>query len=245
VSDRIGVNQPPGGGRVYPFAADGALVAGVLDVYLSYEDAGCALALPFTLTLVTAGGDFLAAVTDALGATVASGNTTDPDARSAAWGDRTVYEWVGSPTVLRLVVRAADLADGQGELDARTHDRLPARVASVRVGAQTFAGQIRLEAGYNVTVEAAEADRVDGGRFVNRITIGGVPGAGLGRVPGCADATVLRRINQVGPSASGNFTLQLEDCYRAQLPVTVSGDGAGRSAAYGVPGCPRTTRGRP
>lgn len=215
------VNQSPGGGGAYPFVGASALAQGVLDAYLSYEEGLPAYSWPFTLSYD--GTSVL--VEEAGGAHVFL--ATLAGASATPWGDRRVLEWIDGENVLRLVVRDADLVPGSGELDARTCHRLPARLRSVRVGGQVIRGNILIEAGYNISLSAAQPTRHDGGRYVQQVNLDAVPGAGMGRQPGCAEVeTVVRRINGVRPDAGGNFFVALDDCFRGQLPVhTVEEDG--------------------
>lgn len=232
VSPRTAVNQPPSGGSLYPFVAAGNLAATVLDVYLSYADPGRAHAWPFTLTV--AAGNYT--VTDATGAVVLVGLAAAAVTR--AWGTRTVLEWTTAAGVLR-VVRALP-PTGAGVLDPRTCNRLPARVTSLRVGTVTMAGGVVFQAGYNVALTggAPAAARVDGGRYAAAVNMDAVAGAGAGRLNGCAEvAVVVRKINQISPDCGGNFVVETDACFRAQLSAVVSGvPGGVRTAAYASPG---------
>jgi hypothetical protein len=210
------VNQQPGGGSDYPFVGPSG-VPGVLDVYLSYEDGACAYAWPFALAHDGTNVDVL----DAGGANVFSAPLSA--AVATPWGDRRVLEWVVGEYVLRLVVRDADLAAGTAALDPRTYHRLPQRLRSVRVAGQVLRGNVRIEAGYNVKLAASQPTRKDGGRFAQRVNLDAVPGAGMGRQPGCGQVeTFVRRINNIGPDPSGNFVIDLDDCFRGQLPAYVT-----------------------
>lgn len=234
---RTSVNQPPHGGTVYPFTADCALAAAVLDGYLSYEDPACAFGPPFTLTLTDDGGGLTAAVTDGGGAEVVSA----PFAAAAAadWGsDRRVYEWVGDDHVFRLVVRHAALGAGAGVLDARTVNRVPGRVRSLNVGGQRLTGAVSIEAGFNVALAGEEGERVDGARHVNVVGLDGVVGAGAGRKDGCEGAeTAVLRVNRLGPDAGGNFTAQADGCLRVQAPLAAvpASEGGPHAVEYADP----------
>lgn len=222
---RTSVNQGPGGGTDYPFVGRSDLSGVVLDFYASYEDDACAYALPFSLTV--GGGNVT--VRDANDETVADLLTAD--AYTLAWGDRTVYEWVGDTYVVRMVT--VNFGDGDSVLDPRTCERTPARLKSLRVGDVVMTGGVRFEAGFNVALSGAGTVRVDGGRYVDEVSIDAVPGAGDGRVSGCDDAApVVRRINQVTPDCGGNFVIEVDPCFRVQLPVAVATDGADRTASY-------------
>lgn len=214
---RTAVNQAPGGGTDYPFLPGGDLAGGVLDFYLSYA---AEYRLPLVLTVA---GDVFT-VTDADAVVVAAVDTGD--AETTAWGDdRTVYGWVTSSTVVRAVVRDDTIGDGSGTLDPRTCNRLPARVTSLRVGLVSVTENVVFKAGYNIALSGVEpTDRLDGGRFVNQVNLDAVPGAGDGRLGGCDDvAAVVRKINGLVPDCGGGFRIELDPCFRGQLPLFVTG----------------------
>lgn len=229
--NRTAVNQRPGGGTDYPFAAENFLAGRVLDLYLSYADPGCEYEFPFTLTVA---GDVYT-VTDANDAVVAAGDTAD--AQSTAWGSRTVYEWVDAATVLRVVVRADVLENGSGELDPRTANRLAARVDSLAVytdlsGGRRKTGSVALTNGYNTDLTLVEPALADGGLYVKQVRLDVAPAGGLGRAPGCEELTPLvRSVNNVKADAGGNLLLTpgggLDDglCFRINLPTAVTAPG--------------------
>lgn len=214
---RTAVNQAPGGGTDYPFTGPGDLVGAVLDFYLSYPDQACAYALPFSLTV---SGDTWT-VTDADAGVVA---TLDAgDAVTRAWGSRTVYEWADDEQVVRAVVQGTPA--GTGVLDARTYNRLPARVTAFRVGLVRLTGNVRFDAGFNIDLSGAvPAEPADGGRYRPQVAMDAVAGAGAGRVAGCEEVVAeVRRINQIGPDCAGNFKIEVDPCFRAGPPLLVTG----------------------
>lgn len=218
--DRTAVNQKQGGGTDYPFAAENFLSGRVLDLYLSYADPACAYVLPFSLTVA---GDVYT-VTDANDAVVASGDTAD--AASTPWGDRTVYEWVGDSTVLRVVVREDKLENGSGELDPRTVNLMPGRVESLAVstdlsGGRRKTGNVALTNGYNTDLTLTLPALTDGGRYYRQVRLDVVPAGGLGRAPGCEElAPLVRSVNNVRPAPGGNVILTADECFRVQLKAT-------------------------
>lgn len=224
---RTAVNQAPHGGTDYPFARENSLAGVVLDLYLSYADPSCAFALPFSLEV--AGDTFT--VRDGEGTEVAAGDTAD--AASTAWGDRTVYEWVLAEAVLRVVVRADLLTDGEGELDQRTCNRLAARVDSLAVdGGDPKSGTLALVAGYNTVLGLTTPAATDGGLAVRQVRIDITPGVGLGRAPGCDEVgAVVRSVNNVRPATGGNVILSADECFRVQLPSALTGPGTAEVTA--------------
>jgi hypothetical protein len=214
---RTAVNQPPGGGSLYPFIEDCPLLPGILDFYLSYEDADCAYTFPFHLEV----HDTILVVTDDAGTLICTFDTSAAITRP--WGTRTIYQWQGYTVVMRLVATA--LVAGTGILDPRTADRVPSRVRSIIIGLQTFDLDVLFESGYNIQMSGADTVRTDGDRYVEQINMDAVPGAGMGRQPGCAETVPLvRRINAIEPDASGNFVIEADDCFRTQLATTNDGD---------------------
>ncbi len=215
---RTSVNQGPSGGTNYPFSENTALAGSVLDAYVSYEDVACAFRLPFTLSVA---GDIWT-VTDADTVTVFTGDTAD--AVSRTWGTRTVWEWKTTEVVFRAVVATG--IDGSGVLDARTCNRIPARVRSLRVGLVKASGGFKFRAGYNMAISGSlPVEPADGGRFRCQINIDAVAGAGAGRVNGCEELVpVLRKINQQGPDCSGNFRIEVDPCFRIGPPLLITGN---------------------
>jgi hypothetical protein len=230
---RTTVDQRPGGGSRYPFAAKTGLAKAVLDAYVGYGDPGGDVGLPLSLGVLDAAAPTFRLV-DAGGAevTVLPAST----ARQTTWGDRVVYEWADVPAdrVVRLVVRTAGLvglAGSYAPLDFRTCDRLPLRLTALSVGGQTLRGRVAFEPGYNAVVAATPAPAADGGRRTSRLTVGAVPGAGLGVAPGCEAAdVVLRTIQGVGPDAAGNFNLTAEGVLSVRRAAAVAGPDDDRRA---------------
>lgn len=228
---RIGINQPPGNGNDYPFVAQDDLGWVVLDVYLSYTDDACAYVFPFYLSLcptATAPSPvFNARVTDATDAVVFTGTVTS----GVTWDTtRYVGEVIVGDAVLRVVVHIPCFAamtlntwvESTYALDARTHNRLPKRLRSLRVGLDAYQEDLELVGGYNIDLEQRDTTAPDGGRNVTQVYLDGVPGAGVGRLPGCdPDAQPFRLINRVGPDNYGNFNIEFDDCYRGQRRATV------------------------
>lgn len=225
---RTSVNQAPHGGSLYPFVTYGDGPGAVLDFYVSYEDDARELVLPFALGV---GGDNIT-ITDANNATVV--DTLISAATTTAWGgDRIIYEWIGDTYVMRIVaVALGDLS--VAVLDPRTCDRLPARVKSLTVGVVNMQGAVDFKAGNNILLSGNDTVRTDGTKFVDQVNIDAVPGAGAGRVTGCDDAAVqIRRINQITPDCGGDFKIQVDDCFRPKLPLSVA-DGLATYYADGL-----------
>jgi hypothetical protein len=253
---RTAVNQSPGGGSIYPLLSDHALVPLVLDFYLSYEDEACSYAAPFCLrwlsgfgtnSVAAPGGmptpthEYDLLVTDANDEVVFDSTQAD-DINVVEWGDdRKVAEWIVGEAVARIVFYVDEAASFDTEmaqedalLDPQTYRRLPKRVVALRVGVTELRGNVQIQAGFNVALDAILGERVDGTAFTNAITLDGVAGAGLGRVDGCEEGDpLLRTINQIQPDASGNFIIEADDCFRWQLPLLVTQEDDGpRTAEY-------------
>ena len=229
---RTAVNQAPYGGSDYPFSTKCDLAGGVLDAYFSYEDNDGTKALPFTLTFT--GTSFT--IKDANANTLAE-HIIVLATGYTIWGSRIVYEWVTESSVFRVVVRYDLLSTGTGTLDLRTCNRLPARVKSIRVGLVTMTENIQFAAGKNIELAGTETERIDGERFVNQIAMDAVPGAGEGRVDGCEETELfIRRINRTPPDCAGNFVIEADECFRAQLPLQITDNGGSRIATYSLEG---------
>ena len=103
----------------------------------------------------------------------------------------------------------------ESTLDERTYELLPQRVQSIQVGDDIITGNIRFEAGWNISFDTPQStipvpELLSGGLTPSRVfpivleslvRISAIAGAGAGRVPGCTDPVEvgLRTINQVPP----------------------------------------------
>ncbi len=251
---RTSVNQAPHGGGDYPFAGRDAASPLLLDLYLSYPDAETPFTLPFRLAWFFGGGsvpstppaeapspthDYDLLIVDAEDRVVFDSTAAESFA-STDWGDRRrVLQWQAGEAVCRLVYDHTvagdfdeDTVPSPGTLDARTCNRLPRRVRSLRVNDQEFGGRVRLQAGYNVRLKLAAAQRRDGARFRETFDLECAPGLGLGRQPGCNDELpVLRSINGQTADAGGNLFLDADDCGSLKLITTAGAyGGAGLGA---------------
>jgi hypothetical protein len=258
----IGVNQPPYDSANYPFVAPSTDIARLLaDFYLTYLDPTASFTLPLQVawlygfgdTVVSPPGgfptpahDYDLVVTDALGATVFD-STTASGYETTDWGDRLrIIQWRGADAICRVVLhtewspdmtpQAYDeyITPESGELDARTYERWPEYLQALRVNEELFDGVVRLVAGYNTTLEVERVVDAEGSATVWRVTMATAPGAGTGKYPGCPEEVepVVRRINGIGPDASGNLRLDANDCLRWQRQARVWTDGGQRYAAY-------------
>lgn len=236
----------------------------IADLYLNYEDpadyddTATERALPFKIAwLHGVGGvasvrpawaplpthDVDCIIRDDDDATVFD-STTASVFHTKVWSNRlTIYEWVTSTSVLRIVVHTRWSDDGPtavnylyniaptvGTIDARAIIRQPKRVKSIKVGVQELVGDLTLTEGYNCdyTVRALSTGAGYsltryGQRQGNVVSLDLSPGGGLGRYPGCAGMdVVLRRINSVGPNTHGDFFLEPHQCYWWEVPSTVA-----------------------
>jgi hypothetical protein len=167
-----------------------------------------------------------------------------------------IYEWTGSDAVMRIVVHTKwqddtvtpqdydeHIMPADGRLDVRTVTRMPKRVKSITVGLTTMTGEIELESGFNIkTIETGDiqdgddvlatqlrgrpGQPVGGGRAGKRFSINAIPGAGLGRWPGCDDEVLtINRINSTAPGDRGDFLFSTErskpPCYWFERPSTL------------------------
>lgn len=127
------------------------------------------------------------------------------------------------------------LVPDNGELDERTHERLPGRLLSVAVGGVVLRGSIVLVAGYNMQIDSGSAVKLSLPDLVSpsltrgvgtslrltesRIFLAAVAGAGDGQAPGCGGGeSGLRSINNVPPTQAGNFLLGGVACIDVSQP---------------------------
>jgi len=99
-------------------------------------------------------------------------------------------------------------------------------VTSFTVGSDVVsAGEAIFKGGYNVVLQQNDVVAV-GSRSETPISIAAIPGAGLGFAPSSCDGDgILRTINGVGPSDTGNVDLICTSCLRAYRPVISAGSG--------------------
>jgi hypothetical protein len=248
----IGILQPPSGSRSdYPFVSPKEDIQRMLgDFYLSYEDPGCELALPFRVSWLFGFGTNIVPppvgfptpththdiiVEDANGFRIFDSTTATDFVKIPFAGRLETIEWKTGDAVCRVTrhtvfnpnlptpVYDLYITPEDGELDGRTYRRVPLRVRSLRVGLTKFEMEnVVFDAGFNVGLEPGDAVPNDGGRAVTPLIMTAIPGEGLGRQAGCEEVEpVLRRINGVGPDSSGNFKLDADGCYRVQRPTVL------------------------
>ena len=144
-----------------------------------------------------------------------------------------VHEWALAPAVCRLVQRRpaapgpitllpAALVPADGRLDARCCAPAGPALTGLQVGSTgaVQAGDLRLQAGYNVTLTPGPTQTV-GRRRVTPVVVAAAPGGGIGRAPGCTAITdpALRAINGTAGDAHGNFNLAAGGCLWCRQPV--------------------------
>lgn len=149
------------------------------------------------------------------------------------WGARfRLYEWRTATAVCRalahagandaedVVVFATEITPENGVLDERAYDLVPDRVTSVEVNGEVFTGHVEFVQGYNLVLDRS-APLGKSRRARARVNLVADPGGGEGRFPSCVEPEqVVRRINGVGPTARGDFTLSALGCYWLERPVT-------------------------
>lgn len=225
----IAVDQQPSAGSDYPFLYNGPICDFVLHFYLSYPDSKNVFAGHFELSLVVTGSDFTLTVTDEDANEIIELESTA--ATTSDWGsDRRTWSWVSGKTVVSITMLHADVVTANGILDPRTCNKLPKRVESLKIGDQTFTGDVIITSGYNIDAVTSKTVTKDGGTYSPIIDISGIPGAGIGKLPGCEDTEVyITSISNVKPDSTGNFKIIADDCVRIQEPLEVT-DGFPRTA---------------
>lgn len=240
---RTAVNQPPNGGSDYPFTENMSsnLAEMVQDLYLSYQDDAGDFRLPFAVTYlrkfgtdpVGPGGihDYEIRIHDADSNPVFLSEDAESFSQTA-WGtNRHVLQWILGESVLKVVYSdefaadySGDLTVADGVLDPRTCNRLPGRVRSITVGNTVLTGPIKFRAGYNLAITPEALTRNEGGRTGTALLMEAIPGAGLGRRPGCEEIDdAIYTINKIPPAPGGLFRFEADDCFRLRRPVEVTG----------------------
>jgi len=135
--------------------------------------------------------------------------------------------------ILGSIARTYDnvITPENGELDARTLNRLSRRLRSIRVGNSVFTkSALELLSGFNIATNIEETETFpaipnpDGtvapSRATTQVTIAATSGDGEGLGPSCEGVeNRLITINHVGPGTNGAFLLDLGGCLRVQRPV--------------------------
>jgi len=238
----LAVNQSPAAGTDYPFVAPSDDVRYLLgDLWLSFRDDRRQFIPPLRVSRMLNFGsagevrrDMV--ITDSAEIPQVVVDTRDiTDYIDTAWGEhlRTLC-WIGASAVLRCTMRTSgppwdqertwsnDIAVESGELDARTWQRMPLAVKSIKVGSLVLSGDIELVEGYNISLVIEPVAATDGRRRRTRIRMRAVPGNGIGRYPASPEnEPAIKRINTVGPTSSGHFTLDADGCLWLQHIGTI------------------------
>jgi hypothetical protein len=242
---KLSVQQPPRSGNDYPFVVGGERLADVLLDMVVEHAADAKLPLRVTVADNFHAGNlspsgFRLRIVDREGAAVFDTNTSTY--RSAHnWGTYySTYTWSSDDgRLLRFTVGSANrddfpatLEDLDAVIDPRAYIPVLPGVRQLSVYDRQFKlaelngndAAIRFRNGHNVTYTTAvpPARTFTGEVLQQTVTIEASPGSGLGRFPGCGDATVpvVRTFNRQRPSASGNFLLNGTSCFRVEPVVT-------------------------
>lgn len=232
------------------------------DVCLVYADPECGLTPPFRIKQLTglgpAEGTPTVQIVDAEDEIVF--DSDDAILSDVTWApDKRILEWanVDDRTVCRLVVFTQwsprqpeyewpdDFQPVSAVLDPRVLVRRPESVVELIV--ETADGDFSIKddtqpifaPGYNMVITPSANTVVDGGERGASFTFECIPGAGLGKYPGCAPEELVRRLNGVGPSVTGDLAFIAEQCYRTELVV----DTIGEDTVSVVPGTVRISTG--
>lgn len=113
----------------------------------------------------------------------------------------------------------AQLTPVNAVLDARTVMRQPPQVTRMQVALRSFDGPVELHEGYNVRLTVGDTT-VDGFSTTTQIVVDAVSGVGAGVYPACGPQSLnLRTINNVAPTAAGDFRLAAAGCYWVRRPI--------------------------
>ena len=245
----IGVNQPQGG-TFYPFLDDengDSPHLAIADLSLQFVDNACEFVLPFrvqwlygfgcydvaTPTTMPHAHDML--IVDANDTTVFDTTAVDVEYRERQWtSHQKILEWRTATAVLLVTHATAwrDEADvvplpnylepTDAVLDSRTLLQTPPQLTKLRVGDATVSSTyVNLVAGNNVVLTPTTVSAI---RRKTALRIDVLPGRGTGRYPAGCDSVgppAVRKIGGVGPDASQNFNLTVEQggCYTVERTV--------------------------
>lgn len=169
------------------------------------------------------------------------------------WGDDyRIYEWLTADATCRLVAHTTwktgepspqtylqHLQPANATLDARTIEKLPRRLRSLRVRQRggtlvngPYTGNVRFKNNYNTELVTGETTTTN--FLVNtRVTFSAVAGSGAGYFPVCGDGydeetnepipQPIKTINGVGPNKPGDFFVVGNDCIYVRRPTVLNG----------------------
>ena len=169
-------------------------------------------------------------------------STTSTAYRYVNWSSRfRIHEWLTSSAVCRVVQHTGqnDLEDvivypssqtlSNAILDERVSELWPKEVTKIIVNGNQIQGNVEIVGGYNFNTSLYGINKLEGSPHVNSIFVGAPPGGGEGLTPGCEEEATqtppVRRINQIGPSDTGAFSLMANECLWLTRPGTVYTDG--------------------
>lgn len=227
-------------GTDFPFSNPSSDVKGLLeDLHFSY-DSLTEHSLPLKISSVT-GFQLSSLATADLIISDSNGNevfdtTTATNTEFRSWGtDRVIYVWETSNKYLMAVKytgtgavdKSPSFSPTNGVLDARTYEKESYKVNNVKLGNNSYQGNISLVAGYNIIFTLRNTTEVEGRRKVNNIQIGAVPGQGTGIYPFCPEDCItdaVKTINGLTASKSGNYSLVANECYWLSMPGESDGE---------------------
>lgn len=217
-------------GTDFPFITPSSDIKGLFeDLFFSFDDREN-YEYPLKISNVTgfqyasyATGDIV--ISDSNNVVVFDSSTaTSSDQR--LWGtDRVIYIWEKDDKYLTAVKyyggssaydKSASFVPSNGYLDARSYQKETYKVNSIKIGNNSYQGDIRLVAGYNMVFAIRPTDDIEGTRKLNRIQISAVPGSGNGIYPQCPENCVddaIKTINGIKPAYNGDFAMAATDCY--------------------------------
>lgn len=249
-SPRTAVNQGTEFvGDDYPFLLPTVYQCLITDLYLSYET-NVSYELEFRLAWLYGFGVTASAaigvptpvhtreviITDALGEIVFD-STTATDFIETTFGIYTISTWKTESAIFKLCWLDPSSDPGwftnmypDQIIDARTYNKVPKRVRSIRVGSTIMNGKIKIQNGYNTDLSYTPPTVQRGVRDRHQVILRASAGDGLGRVPGCEDPIVnIFTINGSNADNAGNFVLDGDNCFKIQIPVERNGN----EATYG------------
>lgn len=217
-------------GTDFPFVTPSSDIKGLFeDLFFSFDDRE-SYTYPLKITSVTgfqyasyATGDVVISDNDDV---VVFDSSTSTSSAQRLWGtDRVIYIWEKDDKYLTAVKyyggssaydKSASFVPVNGDLDARAYQKETYKVNNIKIGNNSYQGDIKLSAGYNMVLAIRASEDVEGTRKVNRILVSAVPGGGSGIYPQCPEDCVvdaIKTINGISPAYNGDFSLAATECY--------------------------------
>lgn len=236
---QLGVDNVQYGGVAYPFLYRNEMNVVIEDLFISFaQPSNPRLQLNWVSGLKGGGAD--TGVPNAVNeydlqvgtsdATVLI-DTRDMDFQKRVWTDfLDVCTWSSSTVSVQAVIRhgtAKSKMRASVPIDPRAIRYLPKQLTDVVIGEQSVVSDkaVQFKPGYNMELHTEQVVS-DRGERVGRLEINAVPGAGLGKFPGCDANIGITALGNAFPNGYGDLLLGGDDCLTVRPELEFSATAA-------------------